>query len=156
MYNLYLKNCCFPPRPFGFGLAYTTFNITSDGPSLNSFTTGTNTTFSLQVHVTNVGKVAGDEVVQVYMAPKALTQRTSPLQRQLIGFQRLHLNPSMSATASFHLCASAFNIVATDSGDIVSTPGTYNIIVTNGVNLSKKFNITLSGKEVIVEPFPHV
>ncbi|HEY2410845.1 MAG TPA: glycoside hydrolase family 3 C-terminal domain-containing protein, partial [Pirellulaceae bacterium] len=77
-----------PLYPFGFGLSYTTFeyaNLSFDKPSLDA---ADNLTAS--VDVKNSGKVAGDEVVEVYVShPKV---EGAPI-RALAGFRRVHLEP---------------------------------------------------------------
>jgi beta-glucosidase len=69
-----------PLYPFGYGLSYTTFeyaHLRLDGGTVS-------------VDVTNTGKVAGDEVVQVY--------EHSPGMKQLKGFQRVALKPGERRT----------------------------------------------------------
>ncbi len=79
-----------PLYAFGYGLSYTTFtdeHITVSEEKADK-------TMDLSVKVTNTGKVAGDEVVQVYAhAEKPPVEM--PLE-WLIGFQRVHLNPGES------------------------------------------------------------
>lgn len=80
-----------PLYPFGFGMSYTTFS--HDGHSCRDG--------KLSVRVTNTGTYAGDEVVQFYMSV-----RKSEIQRpqtELIGFQRIYLNPGESKTVSLAL-----------------------------------------------------
>ncbi|GAA2556260.1 glycoside hydrolase family 3 protein [Winogradskya consettensis] len=79
-----------PLYPFGFGLSYTDFRYS------NLRVNGTTAT----VEVTNTGKRAGDEVVQLYTH-----QRTSrdkqPLQ-QLRAFDRVSLQPGQKRTVTLH------------------------------------------------------
>jgi beta-glucosidase len=82
-----------PLYPFGFGLSYTTFayrdlQIKSPGSS----------GFDAAVTVENTGAVAADEVVQFYL--KALDSKLPAPLSQLIGFQRIHLEPGQSQTVS--------------------------------------------------------
>ena len=57
--------------PFGFGLSYTEFSWEVERVSFTEgdIITDKNTTFEIEVAVTNVGDVAGKEVVQVYFTP---------------------------------------------------------------------------------------
>lgn len=56
--------------PFGYGLSYTSFKWEVTGRSPGQGTTvGRKTDFSIRVKVTNTGKVAGRDVVQLYCAP---------------------------------------------------------------------------------------
>src|SRR5215211_5835221 len=78
-----------PLYPFGFGLSYTTFayrdlQMTPPGSS----------GFDAVVTVENMGTVAADEVVQFYLS--ALDSKLPAPLSQLIGFQRIHLEPGRS------------------------------------------------------------
>ncbi|HET9914188.1 MAG TPA: glycoside hydrolase family 3 C-terminal domain-containing protein [Anaerolineales bacterium] len=82
-----------PLYPFGFGLSYTTFaycdlRITSPASS----------GFEAAVTVENTGAVAADEVVQFYIS--ALDSKLPAPLSQLIGFQRIHLEPGQSQTVT--------------------------------------------------------
>lgn len=56
--------------PFGYGLSYTSFKWEVTGRSPGQGTTvGRKTDFSIRVKVTNTGKVAGRDVVQLYCTP---------------------------------------------------------------------------------------
>ena len=82
-----------PLYPFGFGLSYTTFayrdlQITSPGSS----------GFDGAVTVENTGAVGGDEVIQFYL--KALDSKLPAPLSQLIGFERIHLEPGQSQTVT--------------------------------------------------------
>ena len=56
--------------PFGYGLSYTSFKWEVTGRSPGQGTTvGRKTDFSIRVKVTNTGKAAGRDVVQLYCAP---------------------------------------------------------------------------------------
>ena len=82
-----------PLYPFGFGLSYTTFayhdlQMTSPGSS----------GFDVAVTVENTGGVAADEVVQFYLS--ALDSKLPAPLSQLIGFQRIHLEPRQSQTVT--------------------------------------------------------
>ena len=77
-----------PLYPFGYGLSYSDFeysNLTFDKSSL-----GAKDDFAVNVYVKNGGKMAGDEVVQVYLTHPG--QNGAPL-RSLAGFRRVHLEP---------------------------------------------------------------
>ncbi len=82
-----------PLFPFGFGLSYTTFAY-SDLQTTPLTVDG----FNASVTVTNSGAVAADEVVQFYVSALESTL-PAPLS-QLVGFQRVHLEPGQSLTVS--------------------------------------------------------
>jgi len=144
-----------PLFPFGYGLSYTSFDFKMNVSSLH-FTTGdTKTSVSVAVEVTNTGSRTGDEVVQLYFAPKSLSkQKNHPLIKQLGGFERVHLAPKASTTVTFLIDSSFFNLVDPATGNRISTPGDYDLTAFNGVDVSAQASVTLTGDEVIIEKFP--
>lgn len=80
--------------PFGHGLSYTTFNMGASSVSLNS-TTGA---YDVTTTVTNTGRSAGSEVVQVYLSlPAAASSVGAPQPpKRLTGFQKVELAPGAS------------------------------------------------------------
>jgi beta-glucosidase len=112
-----------PLYPFGFGLSYTTF--TYGNLSLpESAITGEQV--KVKVTVTNTGKAAGDEVVQLYLKDeKATTPR--PV-RQLEGFKRITLNPGESREVEFTLEPRQFSIINGKEKRVIE-PGWFTISV---------------------------
>ncbi|MBE0679441.1 MAG: glycoside hydrolase family 3 C-terminal domain-containing protein [Bacteroidales bacterium] len=95
-----------PLYPFGYGLSYTTF-VYSDLRVMEKMTAGSDV--SVEVTVTNTGKMAGDEVVQLYLTDeKASTPR--PV-HQLEGFKRIHLAAGESRTLEFTLKAEQLSLI---------------------------------------------
>jgi beta-glucosidase len=88
-----------PLYPFGFGLSYTTFEINNLKLAESRVKVGQS--FTLSADVTNTGKVAGDEVVQLYIHQKWGTD-TRPM-RELKGFKRVNLHPGEKKTIVFQL-----------------------------------------------------
>lgn len=88
-----------PQFPFGYGLSYTQFKITN----LQLSATGirSNGTLTASVDVENVGKRAGDEVVQLYIRDLAASM-TRPV-KELKGFQRVTLQPGEKKRLEFVL-----------------------------------------------------
>ncbi|MEU8257074.1 glycoside hydrolase family 3 N-terminal domain-containing protein [Micromonospora inaquosa] len=82
-----------PVAPFGHGLSYTTF---AHSDLTVSSTVPTDGAIEVSVRVTNTGAVAGDDVVQLY-GRDPVASVTRPL-AQLLGYQRVHLEPGQSAT----------------------------------------------------------
>lgn len=88
-----------PLYPFGYGLSYTTFSY-SDVKVSKQNPAG-NETITASVTVTNTGKYAGDEVVQLYLTdPVASVTRSV---QDLIGFRKISLQPGESKTVSFSI-----------------------------------------------------
>jgi beta-glucosidase len=91
-----------PLYPFGFGLSYTTFrlsNLRTSGQQLTK-----DGAVTVRVDVANTGRRAGDEVVQLYVKhPGSKIERP---RLQLVGFQRIALQPSETKTVEISLPAS--------------------------------------------------
>jgi len=88
-----------PLYPFGFGLSFTTFSFSNLQVSSSPVKIGGSVTVS--VDVTNTGKVAGDEVAQLYVHQR--WGRDSRPMRELKGFERLTLQPGETKTVAFQL-----------------------------------------------------
>ncbi|SFC66795.1 beta-glucosidase [Nocardioides terrae] len=85
-----------PVRPFGFGLSYTSFaysQLTADAEA------PTDGSFDVSVRVSNVGPVAGTDVVQLY-ARDLVASVVRPVS-QLLAYQRVTLGPGESAVVCF-------------------------------------------------------
>ncbi len=95
---------CAPLYEFGYGLSYTTFDVSA--PSLDRSSVRRNGTVTATVRVTNTGSVTGDEVVQLYLHDP-VASISQPV-RRLRGFQRVTLEPGQSERVSFHLDRSDF------------------------------------------------
>ncbi|NML38072.1 beta-glucosidase BglX [Chitinophaga sp. G-6-1-13] len=88
-----------PLYPFGYGLSYTTFSY-SDVKVSKQNPAG-NETITASVTVTNTGKYAGEEVVQLYLTdPVASVTRSV---QDLIGFRKIPLQPGESKEVSFNI-----------------------------------------------------
>jgi beta-glucosidase len=95
----YLFESAAPLFPFGHGLSYTTFEISE--PRLSVTRVAADQSVQVEATVTNTGKVAGDEVVQLY-----ITRTELPVTRpvlELKGFERVTLAPGESRTVKFTL-----------------------------------------------------
>jgi beta-glucosidase len=115
-----------PLWSFGYGLSYTTFSYSN--LALPNATINAGDSLNASVTVSNTGKVAGDEVVQLYL--KFPDVPGAPL-RALRGFQRIHLDPGASKTTEFHLSPRDLSMV-TDTGNIIVAQGKYTVTVGGG------------------------
>jgi beta-glucosidase len=112
-----------PLYPFGYGLSYTTFRY-SDLSMPENAVAGVN--ISVKVTVTNTGKVAGDEVVELYLTDeKASTPR--PI-RQLEGFVRISLKPGESKIVEIKLEPRQFSMINNKTKRVIE-PGYFTISV---------------------------
>ena len=80
--------------PFGYGLSYTTFSIVTDRCSCDE-------KIELTITVTNTGKVAGKEVVQMYIGDNESTLER-PV-KELKGFKKISLVPGQSTKVTFDI-----------------------------------------------------
>jgi beta-glucosidase len=87
-----------PVFPFGFGLSYTTFRF--DGLHVDAPGPGKGAVHAT-VNVTNTGKVAGDEVAQLYIRQDVSSVETP--ERCLKGFLRVSLQPGETRTVTFEV-----------------------------------------------------
>jgi len=115
-----------PLWPFGYGLSYTTFSYSK--LTLPDAPIRAGDPLNASVTVTNTGKAAGDEVVQLYL--KFPDVPGAPI-RALRGFQRIHLPPGASQEVEFHLNPRDLSMV-TDAGDIIVAQGKYTVSVGGG------------------------
>ena len=115
-----------PLYPFGYGLSYTTFNYS--GLSLPTSTIKAGDPVAAEVTVTNTGKVAGDEVVQLYLSFPDV--KGAPV-RALRGFQRVHLAPGESKKVRFELKDRDLSMVS-EAGDPLIAEGEYKLSIGGG------------------------
>jgi xylan 1,4-beta-xylosidase len=150
--------------PFGWGVSLTTFAVApvaapAPGAAVLPTEAAPSRVLSYSVNVTNTGARPGDEVVFLYMSPQKATL-TSPsvagtaLIKQLLDYQRVHLAPGESTTVSFDVSSASLALVAKPTGHTVSTPGVFNIVITNGVDQTVTHEVAVAGDEVIVAKFP--
>lgn len=90
--------------PFGYGLSYTTFKYSNVKVSQSTFKENENITVS--VDVTNTGKLAGKEIVQVYVHDQQ-AKLVRP-EKELKGFAKVELRPGETQTVSVALDFRAF------------------------------------------------
>nr|MDP9179567.1 glycoside hydrolase family 3 C-terminal domain-containing protein [Gemmatimonadota bacterium] len=113
-----------PLYPFGHGLSYTTFRYGT--PRLSATTMRPGDSLRVEVPVTNAGRVAGDEVVQLYIRDD-VGSVTRPVQ-ELRGFRRVRLNPGETRTFGFAIDVQdlAFHNAALSR---VAEPGSFTVFV---------------------------
>ncbi len=115
-----------PLWPFGYGLSYTTFGY--GHLTLPAAPLAAGAPLDASVRVTNTGKVAGDEVVQLYLQFPDVAG--API-RALRGLQRIHLRAGESRVARFHLTPRDLSMVTQD-GDRIVAQGTYHVSMGGG------------------------
>lgn len=131
--------------PFGYGLSYTQFEMKKlKAPTKFS------KKLSLSVEVTNVGEVAGKEVVQVYLSAPAKSMDKPALELKAFAKTEL-LSPKQSQTLSFTLSPESLASFDTVRSAWVVEAGTYTVKVGNSVeNILQTATFTVP-KEIVVE-----
>ncbi len=131
---------CDPLYSFGFGLSYTTLEISN--LRLSSTSMPVDGSITATVDVTNTGDRIGDEVVQLYIHDP-VASISQPV-RRLRDFQRVTLAPGETKTVSFTLDKSDVGFYD-DSGRFLVEPGQIDVYVGNSSNAKLTRSFTVSG-----------
>lgn len=110
--------------PFGYGLSYTTFEYSDLEITPKVITPNQKATIRLKV--TNTGKRAGDEVVQLYT--RDILSSVTTYEKNLTGFERIHLKPGESKEIVFTLDRKHLELLNADMKWTVE-PGEFAIMV---------------------------
>lgn len=106
--------------PFGYGLSYTTFEYSDLDITPRVITPNESATVRLKV--TNTGKRAGDEVVQLYI--RDVLSSITTYEKNLAGFQRIHLEPGEAQKLSFTIDRKHLELLDADMKWVVE-PGDF-------------------------------
>ena len=109
--------------PFGYGLSYTTFEYSDLEISPKVITPDQKATVRLKV--TNTGKRAGDEVVQLYTHD--ILSSITTYEKNLAGFERIRLKPGETKEVTFTLDRKHLELLNADMKWIVE-PGEFAIM----------------------------
>jgi beta-glucosidase len=122
-YRHYDKTNTPPLFAFGHGLAYTRFSWSALAVPERA---KAGETVVVKVTVENIGKCDGQEVVQLYVAPRS-PSRPRPL-KELKAFAKLALCPGEQKTITLELSPRAFSHYDADKRRWIVEPGTYDIL----------------------------
>ena len=142
---------------FGHGLSYTTFkysNLRISPPAVSFINSsrgrrGSNLTVSesanpkitVNVDITNTGARAGDEVVQLYI--HELVTSVTTYEKNLRGFERIHLAPGETKTVSFLLTRDDL-VIWNQQMKFVVEPGKFKVMIGSGsedIRLNGQFEV---------------
>ena len=133
--------------PFGYGLTYTTFEYKN--LQVNSKAQTKDESVELTFQVKNTGKVAADEIVQIYLSPTKPDQHIRPIQLQ--GFARVSLEPGQTKTVSTRLYVEQMGFYS-HQGNVRQwniEPGTFIIKVgSSSADIRLQQEVVLEGKAV--------
>ncbi|WP_010521461.1 glycoside hydrolase family 3 N-terminal domain-containing protein [Aquimarina agarivorans] len=109
-----------PLYEFGAGLSYTTFEYTN--LTVDKTTFSNSDTITVNVTIKNTGKLAGKEVVQLYLTDKVAS--ITPEVKSLRAYQKINLTPGESKTINFNLNPEDFMFV-NEAEKWVAEPGEF-------------------------------
>jgi beta-glucosidase len=138
-----------PEYPFGYGLSYAKFGYSS--LQLGSAQLPAGKAQQVSIRVRNQSSVAGDEVVQLYVATPGRSD--APL-RSLKGFERLHLRPGEERTVQFRLEPRDLAFAGQD-GVMRISPGEYRLWIGGGQRGTGAMGAAASFRmdgEVVLQP----
>lgn len=139
-YRYYDKKELAPLFPFGYGLSYTTFKYSNLRLSAKSLTP--NELLKVRVDVTNTGKVAGKEVVQVYV--RDVNSTVARPAKELKAFAKVEVAPKQTKTVTFTLDREAFWYFDVVKNAWATEPGDFEILVgssSRAIHLSAGFTL---------------
>ena len=114
-----------PLYPFGFGLSYSTFEISNLKVSTSQMKVGE--TLAVTADIKNTSTVTGDEVVQLYIHQRAGSD-SRPM-RELKGFERVTLKPGETKTVTFQLGPDELTYWSTSAGKWVQDAEAFDVWV---------------------------
>lgn len=129
--------------PFGYGLSYTTFEYSDLQVSPKVITPNQKVTVTCKV--TNTGKRAGDEVVQLYL--RDVVSSLTTYEKNLVGFERLHLKPGETKEVRFMLDRKDMELLNAKN-DWVVEPGEFRVMAgasSEDIRLTDKFAVVEYG-----------
>lgn len=134
-----------PVYPFGHGLSYTTFTYSNLVISPSRIAGSGQVT--VRVNVRNSGKMAGDEVPQLYVRDVQASVKRPAL--ELRGFEHIALKPGEARTVSFTLPAEKLAFWDETTHAFLTEPGTFEVLVgssSNDIRLRGRFEVSSAGR----------
>lgn len=128
-----------PKFPFGYGLSYTTFSYSDLKLSKTKMTSAE--TLEVSMTLTNTGKFAGEEVVQLYLQDK-FGSVVRPI-IELKDFQKIKLHPGESKTLTFVIDNEKLAFY-NQALEFKSEPGAFNLMIgssSSDIRLSTSFEL---------------
>lgn len=139
-----------PLYPFGYGLSYTTFEYSD--LSVQPAVVTQIQPVTVRCKVTNTGKRAGDEVVQLYV--RDILSSVTTYEKNLVGFDRVHLEPGETKELSFTIEPRDLQLLDIDNHWVVE-PGDFKVMVgasSEDIRLNDRFTVVEYGKGQAAAP----
>ena len=136
--------------PFGFGLSYTTFKYSDI--SLQPTVVTQTQPVTVRCKVTNTGKRAGDEVVQLYV--RDVLSSVTTYEKNLCGFERVHLEPGETKEVRFTIEPRDLQLLDSDNHWVVE-PGDFKVMIgasSEDIRLNDRFTVIEYGKGTTTQP----
>lgn len=144
-YRYYDKKQMSVAFPFGYGLSYTTFAY--DNLRFNDTQAGDEKEITVSVDITNTGKIAGKEIVQLYV--RDLTNAAIRPDKELKGFEKIALAPGETKSVSMKLNKRSFAWYSEELKDWYAASGEYEILIgasSRDIRLAEKLHYTTDKK----------
>ncbi|MBC7845251.1 MAG: beta-glucosidase BglX [Flavobacterium sp.] len=122
--SAYIDLSISPKFPFGYGLSYTTFQYSE--LKLSKKKMKNNETIEVTANITNTGKYAGEEVVQLYLRDK-FGSVVRPV-KELKGFEKIKLNVGETKTVKFVIDNQKLSFY-NDKLEFKSEPGDFDLMI---------------------------
>jgi len=126
--------------PFGYGLSYTSFEYSA--LKVNAEHQHDQGSIEVEFILKNTGNYAGDEVVQLYFQDKVSS--VTVYEKQLRGFERIHLEPGEQKTIRFMLVPEDLALIDKEMDRVVE-PGVFKIMIGSSsadIRLEQEFEVT--------------
>jgi beta-glucosidase len=114
-----------PRFPFGYGLSYTTFKYGK--PALSSTAMTADGKITLTTSVTNTGKRAGKEIVQLYIGDEKCSEARPT--KELKGFRKIALEPGETKTVTFDITPEDLQFFSAKEHKWTAEPGKFKAYV---------------------------
>lgn len=148
-YRYYDKKKVAPLFPFGFGLSYTTFAYSD--MDISTAAASDTDKIKVSVKVKNTGKVAGKEVVQLYVQDENKTILRP--EKELKHFTKVFLQPGEETTVSFELNYRDFAYYDEKVHEWQTSNGQYNILAGgSSADLPLHTSMKISASHVLYPP----
>ena len=133
--------------PFGYGLSYTRFDYAN--LKINGEAKTSDESITLSFDIKNTGKMAADEVAQIYISPTTDDQQIRPIQLQ--GFARVTLQPGETQTVNVKLWTEQFGFFSNNGQRQWNIlPGKFIVKVgASSADIRLQQDITLKGEPVV-------